>query len=161
MKYYLFLVYTHGSSSSSVYKISEYVYIKVDIVKNYGMVYHGAITFTNVHSQDIEDKDWEIYFSNFFVIQYVHKPGAEILNISHVNGYIHKIFPSAKFFAFKSHLPLVIHYNCSGTNMARTQNFPNWYVVNKKRQIAIIKSTEGESLDFVNSYLSREQLTRL
>ncbi|WP_108946820.1 family 20 glycosylhydrolase [Shewanella halifaxensis] len=84
-------------------------------------------------------KNWGIYFSQLTPVQTVD---SNEFTITHINGDLHKITPTAQFTGFKANQPIVIDYYSYGSQITRSEFMPNYFVHAQDLTATVIDSTK-------------------
>ena len=102
---------------------------------------------------------WSIYFSHLRMVEPNFLPMDPCVDLeycgirfSHVNGSIFKLSPLKSFQQLKNGESLKFKFNGQHYSASRSDVLPNWYLHIEGTEPRIIKSTEGESLDFVGPF---------
>ena len=131
-----------------------------------------VLVFKNTGTHTIEDKSWKIYFHHIRIVEpkidmiddrYQHNIllGQSGLRVSHVSGLLYNIFPDEDLYKpLKPSEELSVPIMSSHFQLSKTDSFPNWYVTGPNLAPQIIKSTEGEELEFVSSFNHPDQWKR-
>ena len=131
-----------------------------------GSLFEAEIVLKNTGDETIASPDWELYLCHIRLIEpaTIRPNGAELgssgFKAFHVNGCQHKIVPSVGFTELLPGKSVTIAFRAQYWQVAVTDVMPNWYVVTSGATPALIKSTAGESLDFVTPLTKPEQLIR-
>ena len=118
----------------------------------------GRITLTNKGSKTIPSGPWKIFFFHPVDIEFVRHDeiGTELANrrmfISHVNGGVFKLQPTAQFETIEPGQSLKIQFEGGRWISSKSDVYPNWYVHMRGASPAVITSTMGESLSFVGDF---------
>ncbi|KAI8745609.1 beta-hexosaminidase [Biomphalaria glabrata] len=104
-------------------------------------------------------KHWTIYFSHLRMVEPNYLPADSCVNLeyagvslSHLNGTIFKLSPLKTFKPLQEGDSLTFKFNAQHYSAARSDVLPNWYLHVEGMEPRIIKSTQGETLDFVGPY---------
>ena len=129
--------------------------------------FEAEIELKNNGDETIASPDWELYLCHIRLIEpaTIRPDGAELgssgFKAFHINGCQHKIVPSVGFTEIQPGESVTIAFHAQYWQVAITDVMPNWYVVTSGATPAVIKSTAGESLDFVTPLTKPEQVTRV
>lgn len=148
--------------------VIEYIYYihksTFSFVGSIVLQYTGRTAYLNLN--------WEIYFSSIRIFQQSvlkKNPHGQValghnnITVSHVDGTLHVLRPSTKFSGFQPNATVTLPFEASFFSVAKTDIFPNWYMVEEvagERDVGVIPSTAGESLDFVADFVSAKQWKR-
>ncbi|WP_087016834.1 family 20 glycosylhydrolase [Thaumasiovibrio subtropicus] len=131
----------------------------------------AELSLTNEGSKVITGADWEIWFSHIRQIPVVN---SDQVVISHVNGDIFKLTPTANFQPLQPGENLTFTFEGAAWQVAKTDIMPNWYLVSEDKGTtvtALIQSTSNqvdgvvpvkpdEELSFVGEFTSSKQWKR-
>lgn len=102
---------------------------------------------------------WSIYFSHLRMLEpdfLPHDDGVDLehagVNLSHLNGCIFKLCPLKSFTPLHEGESLTFQFNAQHYSASRSDILPNWYIHVEGLDPRIIKTTEGESLEFVGPF---------
>lgn len=129
-------------------------------------LYSVSITLTNHSSLTLgfcsgcsTNRQWSIYFSHLRMVEPNFLPMDPCVDLeysgvrfSHVNGSIFKLSPLKSFQPLKTGESVKIKFNGQHYSASRSDVLPNWYLHIEGTEPRLIKSTEGESLDFVGPF---------
>ena len=129
-------------------------------------LYSLSITLTNHCSVTLgycagcsTNSQWSIYFSHLRMVEPNFLPIDPCVDLeysgvrfSHVNGSIFKLSPLKSFLPLKNGESVKIKFNGQHYSASRSDVLPNWYIHIDGTEPRLIKSTEGESLDFVGPF---------
>ena len=73
-------------------------------------------------------------------------------HVRHILGYLYELKPSNTFVGIKPGGNFVISFLSAGWSVARTDQFPNWYIASPKALPRILECTKSEELDFVGLF---------
>ncbi|WP_193332779.1 family 20 glycosylhydrolase [Pseudoalteromonas ulvae] len=112
---------------------------------------------------NVSRTDWSIYFSQLMPI-YLSDGGE--FTISHLNGDMHQLSPTAAFSGFKANTPLSIEFYTQASQITRSEFLPNYLLAAKDLQSRVIKSTQVgkdpdtqlETQPYLAPFLTLEQL---
>ena len=127
----------------------------------------GSLLLRNTGDETITTGSWEIYFCHIRLFyntshnQHGSLLGDSGLKVYHINGCVHKISPTVDFEDIGKGESLNVTFYAQWWEASRTDIMPNWYVTENGTNPKVIKSTEGESLDFVTDFLEESQYKRL
>ena len=154
-------------SQSLIDYLGENLGVTYTVVRNgNGSLFEAEIVLKNTGNETIASPDWELYLCHIRLIEpaTIRPNGAELgssgFKAFHVNGCQHKIVPSVGFTELLPGNSVTIAFRAQYWQVAVTDVMPNWYVVTSGASPALIKSTTGESLDFVTPLTKPEQLKR-
>ncbi|EOD78513.1 Beta-hexosaminidase [Grimontia indica] len=146
----------------------DLTYSVIDNQQDEWRTFKGVISLTNDSATALPSSGWAIYFSHIRMI----KPLAtDALKVSHVNGDIFKIEPTASFSPLTPGQSLDIEFLSEFWQVAKTDVMPNWYLVSDNGDTALIASTSntingevptkpGEELPFVSDFDTELQWKR-
>jgi len=128
---------------------------KCDKEKSDGLCYEGKFSFTA--NQDINVKDWDIYYSQ---IAPLHNFDSNEFVLEHINGDLHKLSLTDMFTGFKKGEVKTVTYRASFWSLAESDLMPNFIVSAKGLSAKVIASTKAaldvdtglEHLPYVESY---------
>ncbi|XP_031565064.1 uncharacterized protein LOC116300345 isoform X2 [Actinia tenebrosa] len=123
-----------------------------------GEKYTAKVNLTNKGQLPIKKSDWTIYFCSIRLV--IPQTGSPPVKFEHINGCLHKLQPTAKFPDLLPGNSFDIDVTAKHWVAARTDVMPNWYVSAPGLKPKVITSTVGESLDFVEPFLTKEQWKR-
>ncbi|GFO14416.1 beta-hexosaminidase [Plakobranchus ocellatus] len=149
--------------------LASTLYIKYQVEDNLtgGMnLYSVSITLTNHSSLTLgfcagcsTSNQWSIYFSHLRMVEPNFLPMDPCVDLeysgvrfSHVNGSIFKLSPLKSFQPLKCGESTKIKFNAQHYSASRSDILPNWYLHIDGTEPRLIKSTEGESLDFIGPF---------
>lgn len=144
---------------AEVNNIAENLNVTIHVLNNLFEEYQhtSRITLSNLGSVPIAYGNWMIYFYNFGIIEaermlknHTVLVADEKFQINHINGELYCLVPTTKFEAILPSKSTRIYLTDRGHMNLHSYAFPNWYVVGRGALPRIIKSTRGESLDFVD-----------
>ena len=135
--------------------------------------YLAEITFTNNGAYTItKHGDWKIFFFSGSLIEPKHslldgshKPEGVILKgqgvrIHHAQGSLFWLEPTDDFYDLPPGSSRKVKYTGSLWGVAKTDFFPNWYIVLPGLAPRLMESTAGESLEFVGPFSKPQQWKR-
>ncbi|MEG7522685.1 MAG: carbohydate-binding domain-containing protein, partial [Chromatiales bacterium] len=134
---------------------------------NGSLLFEAEIELNNGGDEKIASTDWELFLCHIRLIEpaTIRPNGAELgtsgFKAFHLNGCLHKIVPSVGFTELLPGQTVTIAFQAQYWQVAITDVMPNWYVVTSGATPAVIKSTAGESMDFVAPFTTPEQLKRV
>ena len=148
------------STQAEIDYIAKNLEVKYEVVDNLAeqRVYTAKITLTNTGSEPIKNAgDWKIYFYSIREIQPgMTKNGVRVagnmFTINYLNGLLYSLTPSNDFVGFKPKDSISITYIASAANVARSDNFPNWYVTAPSIRPKVLESTKGVDAAFVSNF---------
>ncbi|XP_071140803.1 N,N'-diacetylchitobiase-like [Mytilus edulis] len=152
--------------------IAQYLDVRWTVKQNLHTYAKHVLVFKNTGTHTIEDKSWKIYFHHIRIVEpkidmiddrYQHNIllGQSGLRVSHVSGLLYNIFPDEDLYKpLKPSEELSVPIMSSHFQLSKTDSFPNWYVTGPNLAPQIIKSTEGEELEFVSSFNHPDQWKR-
>jgi hexosaminidase len=127
-------------------------------------LFSASITLTNRcpvilrYTEELHTQ-WSIYFSHLRMVEPNYLPMDSSVNLeyagiclSHLNGSIFRLSPLKSFKPLKEGESLTFKFNAQHYSAARSGILPNWYIHTEGLEPQIIKSTEGESLEFVGPF---------
>ncbi|KAH9510135.1 hypothetical protein Btru_043540 [Bulinus truncatus] len=135
-------------------------------------LFSASITLTNrcsviLSSADDCAKQWSIYFAHLRMVEPTYLPSDNSVNLeyagiclSHLNGSIFKLSPIKSFKPLGEGETLTFKFNAQHYSAARSDVLPNWYIHVEGLEPRVIKSTQGESLDFVGPFDSPKKYKR-
>lgn len=132
--------------------------LRYKVISNSGQEYTAQIKLTNKGQLPIKKGEWTIYFCSIRLI--VPQTGNQPVKFEHINGCLHKFQPTANFPDLSPDNSVNIDVTAKHWVAARTDIMPNWYVSAPGLKPKAIASTVGESLDFVEPFLTKEQWKR-
>ncbi|GFR93969.1 beta-hexosaminidase [Elysia marginata] len=129
-------------------------------------LYSVSITLTNHSSLALgycsgcsTNHQWSLYFSHLRMVEPNFLPMDPCVDLvysgvrlSHVNGSIFKLSPLKSFVPLKPGESTKIKFNGQHYSASRSDILPNWYLHIEGTEPRLVKSTEGESLDFVGPF---------
>ena len=154
-------------SQTLVDYLGENLGVTYTVVRNgNGNLFDAEIVLKNDGDETIASPDWELYLCHIRLIEpaTIRPDGAELgssgFKAFHINGCQHKIVPSVGFTEIQPGENVTIAFRAQYWQVAVTDVMPNWYVVTSGATPALIKSTAGESLEFVTPLTKPVQLKR-
>ncbi|WP_299021065.1 family 20 glycosylhydrolase [uncultured Photobacterium sp.] len=123
----------------------DVTYSVLDNTQDDWRTFRGALSLTNNSAKALPASGWAIYFSHIRQFKSLSTPS---LKVSHVNGDIFKLEPTAQFKPLKSGETFNIEFDAGDWQVAKTDIMPNWYLVSKDKgqQItALITSTSNKT----------------
>ncbi|XP_041348400.1 chitobiase-like [Gigantopelta aegis] len=130
-------------------------------------VYSASIIITNRCQIPLPLALWTIYFCHDRMIQPESLPRPEgyvfedaKVKINHVNGCLFQLQPVNGFKGLKEHESLEVNFHAKAYSVARSDLYPNWYIVLDDLEPELIASTVGEGLTFVEPFKSPAQWKR-
>ncbi len=113
-----------------------------------------TITLTNP-SNEIEGKDWAIYFHS---VRQILRVDNDQFKITHVTGDLHKLEPTDKFTSFPVNkvveVPIIVEY----WQIFKTDVMPRWYAASTGAKAKVIASTDTEDLSKFSGPLAGNNL---
>ncbi|WP_102505781.1 family 20 glycosylhydrolase [Salinivibrio kushneri] len=103
----------------------------------------GNVAFTNQSTQTLPKTGWTIYFSH---IRMINSIDTDQLKVSHVNGDLFKLEPTDSFVPLAPGDQLVVGFNASDWQVAKSDIMPNWYLASDDEtgtHTALITSTSN------------------
>ncbi|PSU33673.1 family 20 glycosylhydrolase [Photobacterium lutimaris] len=133
--------------------------------------FRGEISFTNTSAKELPASGWAIYFSHIRMMKTLATPA---LKVTHINGDIFKLEPTAHFTPLKPGDTFHFEFDAGDWQVAKTDVMPNWYLVSEdagQEVTALIASTSNkingkvpvkpsEELPFVADFDSPEKWKR-
>ncbi|MDO6706727.1 family 20 glycosylhydrolase [Photobacterium sp. 1_MG-2023] len=146
-------------------------YTVVDNTQEDWVSFRAKLDFTNQSAQTLPASGWAIYFSHIRMVKNVL---TDQVKISHVNGDMFKLEPTASFVPLAPGQSLTIEFDASDWQVAKTDIMPNWYLVseeNGETLTSLIASTSNhingsvptkpsEELAFVSDFSTPQQWKR-
>lgn len=117
----------------------------------------AALKLTNKGNIPITKGPWFVYFCS---IRQIITSRTEALRFQHINGCVHKFYPTDDFINLDPDSTLTVKIVADHWVVARTDVMPNWYVTSPGYKAKTIESTKGEGLSFVEPFLTKEQWKR-
>ncbi|WP_284509742.1 carbohydate-binding domain-containing protein [Salinivibrio costicola] len=131
----------------------------------------GKVAFTNQSAKTLPKAGWAIYFSHIRMIKSID---TDQLKVSHVNGDLFKLEPTDAFVPLAPGDQLVVGFNASDWQVAKSDIMPNWYLASDDEagtHTALIASTSNhkngqvptkpdDELTFVGEFNSPAQWKR-
>ncbi|GAB1605882.1 uncharacterized protein LOC115219984 [Argonauta hians] len=123
--------------------------------------YEVELTLINRGLKNISYGDWSIYFCNIMKISSsnIDYYGDGVI-FTHLQGCLYKMSLSKYFKTIYPGQSLKIRYWAQNWSVAKSDVMPNWFVKAKGVKSRIIKSTAGESLNFVKPFSKPYQYKR-
>lgn len=138
--------------------MSEEMNIKFEVLDNLvddANSFLQRVIIGNNGNVDILPGDWSIFFYHIRAINKLKSlplPDCGMV-IDHVAGSLYKLSPSkASFKTLKASEKIHCDFHAKYWSVAVTDNMPNWYVWSEGTDPKILRSTEGEQLNFVGQY---------
>ncbi|XP_067667144.1 chitobiase-like [Haliotis asinina] len=134
-------------------------YSVLDNLSDGRSAYRGTIHITNNSSSDLSHGKWGIYFCHLRMMEpdvlpvsdsYVYEDVK--IQVKHINGCLFMLEPVKGFATLKTGQTIEIQFKAQYYSVAKTDVFPNWYLTYEGLEPRLIKSTTGESLDFISSF---------
>ncbi|WP_027251126.1 family 20 glycosylhydrolase [Photobacterium halotolerans] len=146
-------------------------YTVLDNTQNDWVTFRAKIDFTNQSGKTLPATGWSIYFSHIRMVENVL---SDQVTISHVNGDMFKIEPTANFVPLAPGQSLAIEFDAANWQVAKTDVMPNWYFVSEDQGqtiTSLITSTSNrvngqvptkpsEELPFVADFSTPQQWKR-
>lgn len=146
-------------------------YTVLDNTQNDWVTFRAKIDFTNQSGKTLPATGWSIYFSHIRMVENVL---SDQVTISHVNGDMFKIEPTANFVPLAPGQSLAIKFDAANWQVAKTDVMPNWYFVSEDQGqtiTSLITSTSNrvngqvptkpsEELPFVADFSTPQQWKR-
>ncbi|CAG5120201.1 unnamed protein product, partial [Candidula unifasciata] len=133
-----------------------------DNLSNGRTLFTASLTLTNGCSVTLgysPSSLWSIYFSHLRMVEPHFLPqddGVDLehagVRLSHHSSCIFKLSPLKSFTPLHQGQSLTFQFNAQHYSASRSDILPNWYIHIEGLQPRIIKSTTGESLDFVGPF---------
>ncbi|XP_071112715.1 beta-hexosaminidase-like [Haliotis cracherodii] len=121
--------------------------------------YRGSIHITNTSSSQLGYGKWGIYFCHLRMMEPDFMPVSDShvyedvkMQVKHINGCLFILEPVKGFATLKTGQTIEIQFKAQYYSVAKTDVFPNWYLTSEGLEPRLIKSTVGESLEFVSSF---------
>jgi hexosaminidase len=121
-----------------------------------GLCFSGKITLKNTGA-DWNGSGWAIYYSSIRKVLSVDNPD---FTITHVNGDMHKIEPTATFAGFKAGETKEIPLKAEYWMISETDVMPRFYVVADGAQATVIASTAGDDVSAIVAPLTDPKQTK-
>lgn len=146
-------------------------YTVLDNTQDDWVTFRAKIDFTNQSGKTLPATGWSIYFSHIRMVENVL---SDQVTISHVNGDMFKIEPTANFVPLAPGQSLAIEFDAANWQVAKTDVMPNWYFVSEDQGqtiTSLITSTSNrvngqvptkpsEELPFVADFSTPQQWKR-
>ncbi|MGL4829465.1 MAG: family 20 glycosylhydrolase [Vibrio sp.] len=143
-------------------------YSVIDNMVDEWRTFHASITLTNTSGAELPATGWSMYFSH---IRMINTLSTNTVKVTHINGDIFKLEPTASFKPLKPGETLEIGITADAWQVAKTDIMPNWYIVSDSGDTALISSTSNtingvvptapsEELPFVGEFDSPEKWKR-
>lgn len=149
--------------------ISENVETRYEVISNLineWQNFSARISLYNKGERDLSYGNWEIYFNSIRLIQpndYPYPSGYLLpecnMTVHHVSGSLFKLIPT-EYFRLNQRRGLSCTIICKYWQSAITDSMPNWYVAAEAMRPKDLTFTEGEDLNYVASFVRREQYIR-
>ncbi|XP_005092291.1 beta-hexosaminidase [Aplysia californica] len=134
-------------------------------------LFSASITLTNRCDIPLkyytESTSWRIFFCHLRMVEPTYLPLDDSVDLqyagvrfAHLNGSIFSLSPLKNFKTLEKGDSVLIKFNGQHYSASRTDILPNWYIQVDGLEPRIIKSTEGESLDFVGDFDSPKKYKR-
>ncbi|OWF40739.1 uncharacterized protein LOC110463418 [Mizuhopecten yessoensis] len=149
--------------------IAEKLDVKVEVVDNLQDESIGSMrmTLTNTGVLSIGASSWNIYFDSVRLLQPNHYPYPEGITLTgvdlrlyHVSGSLYRLIPETSFKPFLPGQKLSFLYQAKYWQVARTDTMPNMFVGGEGMASKVIQSTQGEQLQFVGDFTTKNQWKR-
>lgn len=138
---------SYAITSSDLNKLGEGLDVKYSVLDNTQddwRTFRGGLSITNTSQQDLPAAGWGIYFSHIRMINTLSTPA---LKVTHVNGDIFKLEPTAQFQPLKPGQTFNFEFDAGNWQIAKTDIMPNWYLAsedNGQEITALITSTSNK-----------------
>lgn len=149
----------------------DVTYTVLDNTQDDWVTFRAKIDFTNQSSKTLPATGWSIYFSHIRMVESVL---TDQVKISHVNGDMFKIEPTANFVPLAPGQSLAIEFDAANWQVAKTDVMPNWYFVSEdqgqtitslitstsNRVNGLVPTKPSEELPFVADFSTPQQWKR-
>jgi len=122
----------------------------------YGLCFSGKLVLKNTSSTDWAS-GFTIYYSS---IRKVLSVGTDQFTITHINGDLHKIEPTAAFTGWKAGQAVEIPFRAEYWLISETDVMPRFYVAAEGAQAAVIKSTDVTDMSDVITPLTDSKVVK-
>ncbi|WP_394212000.1 family 20 glycosylhydrolase [Enterovibrio calviensis] len=146
----------------------DLTYSVIDNTQDEWRTFRSEIAIKNDSTTVLPATGWSLYFSH---IRMIRELATDTVNVTHVNGDIFKLEPTATFKGLEPGQTLNIEFTADAWQVAKTDVMPNWYLVSETGETALITSTSNqingvvpvkpsEELPFVSAFDSAEKWKR-
>ncbi|MCW8347915.1 carbohydate-binding domain-containing protein [Vibrio sp. ZSDZ65] len=146
----------------------DLTYSVIDNTQDEWRTFKSAITLKNDSTVALAASGWSLYFSH---IRMIRTLSSDAVKITHVNGDIFKLEPTATFKGLKPGHTLRVEFTADAWQVAKTDIMPNWYLANDNGDTALISSTSNlkdgvvpvmpsDELPFVSEFDTEQQWKR-
>ncbi|NMR24246.1 family 20 glycosylhydrolase [Pseudoalteromonas sp. NEC-BIFX-2020_015] len=112
---------------------------------------------------DVKSNSWSVYFSQLMPI---YSTDSAQFSITHINGDLHQIKPTAAFTGFKANTPISIEFYTQESQITRSEFMPNYMLASSGLKSRVIDSTKTtldpdtklELQPYLAPFLTLEQL---
>ena len=122
--------------------------------------FSANISWQNKSAQSLPagNSDWQLYFHSVRKIADIEQQG---LQISHVQGDLHRISPTPRFNGLPAGEQLTLHYRSAPWVVSYSDFMPRAFITSSTLQPAIIANTDNEDFNaFVSPLNTEQQLKR-
>lgn len=134
-------------ASVSVAELAKQLIVKHEIVTNRvseecdpkqteGLCYQAKLSLTTPN--DFNGTKWQLFFSNMSPIQL---DKSDEFDVTHINGDLHSLVPTAQFKGFEAGKTLVVPVQAGFWTLSETDRMPNYYLVDSDGKSHIVQST--------------------
>ncbi|BDU39719.1 beta-N-acetylhexosaminidase [Vibrio nigripulchritudo] len=109
----------------------------------WGLCYRAEITITNTSDKAV-NKDWDLYFPS---IHRVLDTRGDLFTITHIDGDLHRVSPTAKFNGLQPGESVTVEYDAEYWQIVNSDFMPNYYISADGLKGELIKNTAVKEAD--------------
>ncbi|XP_033725870.1 uncharacterized protein LOC117315681 [Pecten maximus] len=147
--------------------IADNLDVKLEVVDNLqnDVSVRMRLSLNNIGGSPIGASSWNVYFESIRLIEpnrFPYPEGIEIngLRLFHMGGSLYRLTPATSFQPILPGQTVTILYEAKYWQVARTDFMPNMFVGDEAMVSKVIKSTGGETLQFVGDFPTKHQWKR-
>ncbi|GLQ72191.1 beta-N-acetylhexosaminidase [Vibrio penaeicida] len=109
----------------------------------WGLCYRAEVTITNTSTNAV-NTDWDMYFSS---IHRVLDTRGDLFTITHIDGDLHRVSPTAKFKGLQPGESVTVEYDAEYWQIVNSDFMPNYYISSEGLEGVLIKNTAVKEAD--------------